>query len=117
MRLVRAIVSCSEVLMGCKPAGLLYSLCCRFARSLSLCRGHTAVAHPDGRVSMMGRPSDFRNVLKHINTYNRWPALQRAMRACTRVMFPADNGCNELKHPIPGERALAVALALSQVNC
>jgi len=53
--------------------------------------GHTAVVHGDGgAVTLIGRPHDFRNTLKHINTRNLLPFMQHAMRTVSGVVFAKD---------------------------
>jgi hypothetical protein len=55
----------------------------------------------------MGRPSDFRNTLRHINTRGQFPAIQRLMNAFARVAFSVDVA--PVRHPAPAGDAWATA--------
>jgi hypothetical protein len=44
----------------------------------------------DGSLTLLGRPHDFRNTIRHIHMKDSVPAIQRATHALARTLFPAD---------------------------
>lgn len=69
--------------------------------------GHSAFVDEAGNLVLTGRPCDFRNTLRHINTHGGFPRVQRMMTVLSRVIFNADTR-PELHRPLvpPGEKTV-----------
>jgi alpha-tubulin suppressor-like RCC1 family protein len=53
-------------------------------------RGHSAFLSSTGSIALVGRPTDFKNTIRHINTRGTLPGVQSLMTRLMATAFPSD---------------------------
>ena len=77
--------------------------------------GHSALVTADGGLTLLGRPTDFRNTLRHINTRGALSGLQGFMTRLSAALFPSETAPLALPPP-PGDEFAAVSCGVGALT-